>query len=60
MLTKANPENKTFEFDVDAVAVQVPDVPAVKPVLQTVQAVVEVQTLQFDPHAVVQVGTAVA
>jgi len=60
MLTKANPDNKTFEFEVDAVAVHVPDVPALKPVLQSVHAVVEEQTLQFDGHDVVQVGAAVA
>jgi len=44
------------------VAVHVPDDEAVKPVLQPVEAqtVDEVQTLQFDGHAVVHVGTAVA
>jgi hypothetical protein len=61
MLTKANPDNKTFADDpVPDVAVHVPVDEAVKDVLQTVHEVDEVQTLQFDGHDVVQVGTAVA
>jgi len=63
MLTKANPDNKTLADDpVVVVALHVPDDEAVKPVLQPVEAqtVDEVQTLQFDGHAVVHVGTAVA
>jgi hypothetical protein len=63
MLTKANPDNKTFALEpVLEVAVQVPDDDAVKPVLHPVetQTVDDEQTLQFDGQAVVQVGTAVA
>jgi len=63
MLTKANPDNKTLADDpVVLVAVHVPDEEAVKPVLQPVEAqtVDEVHVLQFDGHAVVHVGAAVA
>jgi hypothetical protein len=63
MLTKANPDNKTLADDpVVVVAVQVPDDEAVNPVLHPVetQTVDDEQTLQFDGHAVVHVGAAVA
>jgi len=57
---KANPDNKTFADDeVPDVAVHVPEVPAEKPLLQTVHDVAEVQARQLDPQPP-HVGIAVA
>jgi len=60
MLTKANPDNKTFADDpVPLDEVHVPVDEAVKPVLQVEQPVL-VQVLQFAEHAVKHDGIAVA
>jgi hypothetical protein len=60
MLTKANPDNKTFADDpVPVEATHVPVDEAVKVGLQTVHEVADVQTLQFEGHAVEHVGMAV-